>query len=166
MLLATICVEQLTSRPFSQLVPLLDSYQELPYRLQVIGHKNGYPLINDAKATNLNATVSALRMQNQPVILMLGGQQKNQSFAELLNYRAKIAELIIFGHCAPQLADQLSIHFNKLKQFETFAEALSSLDTLSAPLLFSPACASDQEFADFNARGAYFTSFFAKKSTD
>ena len=164
-LLATICVEQLTDTPFSQLVPLLDSYQELPYRLQVIGHKDGYPIINDAKATNLNATLSALQMQNQPVILMLGGRCKKESFANLLDYRIKIAELIIFGQGASQLADELSRHF-KIKQYKTLAEALSSLATLSAPLLFSPACASDDEFADFNARGAYFTNFFVEKSTN
>ena len=164
-LLATICVEQLTDRSFFDLVPLLDSYQELPYRLQVIGHKDGYAIINDAKATNLNATLSALQMQNQPVILMLGGRRKKESFANLLTYRTKIAELIIFGQCASQLEEELSPHF-KIKRYKTLAEALSALDTLSAPLLFSPACASNDEFADFNARGAYFTSFFVEKSTN
>ena len=159
-LLATICIQQLTEIPFAKLVPLLDSYQGLPYRLQVIGHKDGYPIINDAKATNLNATISALQMQRQPVILMLGGRSKKESFAGLKNYRNKIVELIIFGQCGTRLTAELSAYF-KIKQYDTLAEALPAVNTLSAPLLFSPACASDCEFIDFNARGAYFSNFFA-----
>lgn len=162
-LLATICVQQLTAQSFADLVPLLDCYQGLPYRLQLIGYKDGHPIINDAKATNLTATISALKMQTKPVILMLGGHPKKESFAELVNYRTQIVELIVFGQGAPQLTTKLSAYF-KIKQYNTLAEALPTLNTLSAPLLFSPACASDNEFADFKTRGAYFTSFFTKTS--
>lgn len=160
-LLAMVCVQQLTEIPFANLVPLLDSYQRLPYRLQVVGYRDGYPIINDAKATNLNATISALQMQRQPVTLMLGGRSKKESFANLNDYRNKIVELIIFGQCATRLTAELSAHF-KIKQYTTLAEALSAVTTLDAPLLFSPACATDCEFVDFNARGAYFTNFFCK----
>ncbi|MDE3268965.1 MAG: UDP-N-acetylmuramoyl-L-alanine--D-glutamate ligase [Pseudomonadota bacterium] len=157
--MALLAVEQAIGVASPQLVSELDSCEKPPHRLQHIGMVNGYPVVNDSKATNIGATLAALRAQSQPVLLIVGGLAKRQIFLPLLTYRAKINGLYIFGADGEQIYTELAPHL-PCKLFPNLAAVMRSLQAelscLASGVLFSPACATDGEFRDFVARGEAF----------
>ena len=160
-LMALLAAQQLTGLELSQLVPHLHSWQGLPYRLQLVGYLDGQAVINDSKATDVAATLAALRAQTEPVLLMLGGE--GEEAQQLLTQRDKIAGVLAFGAKRKELHAQLHKHF-AVQQHTDLAAVLAQLQQtcLSVPLLFSPACVSKPEFANFVVRGKFFNATLGK----
>jgi UDP-N-acetylmuramoylalanine--D-glutamate ligase len=130
----------------------------LPFRFQKIGTIKGQAVYNDSKSTNVESTEIALQSLTKPSILLLGGAPKGESYTPLLSQKHKIAKLISFGASAPQINQEL-IDL-KPESFPTLKEALAALPEilkgLEAPLVFSPANASFDEFNNFEERGHFF----------
>lgn len=160
-LMALSAAQQLSGETLPQLVPHLNSWQGLPYRLQLVGHLDGHAVINDSKATDIAATLAALRAQTEPVLLIFGDAAEEAQ--QLLSQRHKIAGMLAFGTSRQELAAQLRAHF-PVQQHTDLAAVLARLQhiDLRVPLLFSPACVSQPEFANFAARGKFFTDTLGK----
>ena len=154
--MALLSVNYVTKTSISKLLPALTTSPQLPHRLQTFGTSKGQTLINDAKATNLSATLAALRAQDQPVLLIVGGRRKS-SLLPLLAYRHKIASVFVFGKDGAQIYQELQAHL-PCELFPDLATVVHSLKTRpsTTTVLFSPACATDDEFKDYAARGEYF----------
>lgn len=141
------------------LAPHLAGFQGLPHRCELIGTLAGKPVINDSKSTNVESTLIALQSQDQPVLLLMGGQGKQEPYDPLLAQRQKIAALVTFGASGSEIAaalkDRIPTH-----EFPTLKAALQSLETLpldqAHAVLFSPGCASFDEFSNYGQRGDVF----------
>ena len=151
--MALLAAQQLSGLNLPQLVPHLQSWRGLPYRLQLVGHLAGKAVINDSKATDIAATLAALRAQTTPVQLIFGGT--SEAAQQLLTQRKKIAGLLAFGAHSQAVQAQLHQYF-PVQAYPDLAALLAPLANLSAPLLFSPACVSSPEFANFEERGMFF----------
>lgn len=160
-LMALSAAQQLSGETLPQLVPHLNSWQGLPYRLQLVGHLDGQAVINDSKATDIAATLAALRAQTEPVLLIFGGTAEEAP--QLLSQRHKIAGMLAFGAPCQELTAQLCAHFS-VQQHTDLAAVLARLQhiDLRVPLLFSPACVSQPEFVNFAGRGKFFTDALGK----
>ena len=142
----------------SDLEKRLKDFSGLEYRFQKVSVRNNFLIINDSKSTNVHSTLYALSQIERPVVLLLGGVGKMESYKPILNYKNKIKTLICFGKDGPVIAKEL----NELEPttHPNLREALKNIqDLLKYPngnILFSPACASFDEFKNFEERGEFF----------
>jgi UDP-N-acetylmuramoylalanine--D-glutamate ligase len=133
----------------------------LAHRMETVATINGMTWINDSKATNVDATLialAALTTEGQlPAVVLLGGQGKAGSPYELLVNPLKAAvKIICFGASGPEIAAALSCLQPEL--VPTMAEAVARAAVCSARyVLLTPACASFDEFRNFEHRGECFT---------
>jgi UDP-N-acetylmuramoylalanine--D-glutamate ligase len=124
---------------------------------------NNVMYIDDSKGTNIGATIAALNGfgDNANLILIAGGQGKEQNFAQLQKPVKQFVKLVaLFGEDASQIASALE-NSVQVEQFDSLEDAVSKA-TASAEsgdiVLFSPACASFDMFSGFEERGRYFQS--------
>ena len=153
--MALLAAQKLSGLDLAQLLPHLSSWRGLPYRLQLSGYLDGQAVINDSKATDIAATQAALQAQSKPVLLIFGGTAAEAQ--QLLPQRDKIAGILAFGTHNKELHAQLHKHF-QVQSHTDLAALLTQLQhtRLATPLLFSPACISKPEFANFEMRGEFF----------
>ncbi|MBU6230263.1 MAG: UDP-N-acetylmuramoyl-L-alanine--D-glutamate ligase [Cyanobacteria bacterium REEB459] len=139
------------------------NFPGVPHRLERIGTWGGIDFINDSKATNYDAAEVGLRSVASPVILIAGGEPKqgdDGSWLECIQERA--ATVLLIGQAAPQFAERLArVGYSAVEQVETLDRAVSRARHLAPSLgaqvvLFSPACASFDQYPNFEARGDHF----------
>ncbi len=141
----------------------LRSFAGVPHRLQQVAVRDGVRYVNDSKATNIASTEVALDAfaDAGPIHLILGGQGKDQDFTAL---RAPVARscraVYLIGEAAGAIAGALAgvgMPVHECGELER-AVADAGLSAVSGEVvLLSPACASFDQFADFEARGERFS---------
>ena len=142
----------------------LRSFSGVPHRLEPLGQLQGLQVFNDSKATNYDAAAVGLRAVPSPVVVLAGGQTKQgdaSEWLELLHKRA--SAVVLFGHGAPELQAliEASNYNGELWVENDLAAALPrAMNCKATPtaktLLLSPACASFDQYSDFEARGEHF----------
>jgi UDP-N-acetylmuramoylalanine--D-glutamate ligase len=149
----------------------LRSFRGVPHRLEEIGARDGVTWVNDSKATNVASTLVALRALTPPIHLIMGGRGKNQDFrplAPLVGERC--AAVYLIGEAARELRDALAGLGIPLHDAGDLEHAVSQARKAAGPgqtVLLSPACASYDQYADFEARGEHFRALvetFTKRS--
>jgi UDP-N-acetylmuramoylalanine--D-glutamate ligase len=157
---SSIMIETLFGVSLRDSFQLLKSFKGLPYRCETVLDSSELKIINDSKSTNLESTLSALSMMSRPVILMMGGQGKGESYAPLAEARGKIQTLITFGASAETIASEAPEGL-KCQIFKKMGDATLHALRLARDnkwdILFSPGCASFDEFRNFEDRGATFS---------
>ena len=142
-----------------QIINSINSFDQLPHRLEQIRFESGETLYNDSKATNLNATCAAIESISSKIILILGGIDKNDSdFKILEKYKNKIIHIISYGQSRKEIKDKLDGIYN-VKTIEKFDRAVyKSLKLIKnqSCILLSPACASFDQFKNYEDRGNVF----------
>lgn len=165
---ATAVVGHLLGRDPKLLLPVLADFRSLPHRCEPVGNVPGGPVVNDSKSTNVESTLVALQSMDRPVILMMGGQGKGEPYAPLLAEKAKIARLVTFGASGKEIADQVRGQL-PLHEFPTLKAALDAiggiLEKHAHGVLFSPGCASFDEFRNYEHRGEVFKQAMARHLT-
>jgi UDP-N-acetylmuramoylalanine--D-glutamate ligase len=139
----------------------LRSFAGVKHRLEEVALRDGVRWVNDSKATNVASTLVALdAFGDSPVHLILGGQGKGQDFTALrepVGERCKAVYLI--GEDAPVIAAVLEGGGAPVRECGDLERAVSDARAAARPgdvVLLSPACASFDQFADFEARGERF----------
>ena len=139
----------------------LASFAGVAHRLQEIATLDGVLYVNDSKATNVASTLVALDgFAGRRVHLIAGGQGKGQDFSPLGDAVARsCAGVYLIGEDAPALAVALGAVATPVRDCTDLAAALRTAREAAAAgdvVLLSPACASFDQFADFEARGEAF----------
>jgi UDP-N-acetylmuramoylalanine--D-glutamate ligase len=129
----------------------LRTFAGVEHRLEEVAVVDGVLFVNDSKATNVASTLVALASFDVPVHLILGGQGKGQSF-EALRGRAHATYLI--GEARGQLASEVG--GEECRSLEVAVARARSAARPGEVVLLSPACASFDQFADYEARGRAF----------
>ena len=136
----------------------LASFPGLPHRLEPIGEVAGVLWINDSKATNVAATAVALRAMTRPLVLIAGGRPKGDSFAPLAALLRDRRAIVAYGEAASRLAGDLGV-VGPVETVPRFPDAVARARALARPgdaVLLSPACASFDQFANYEERGETF----------
>ena len=141
----------------------LVSYASLPHRMQAVGTRNGVLYVNDSKATNAASTAPALAawpaVDGRPRIhWILGGVAKSDNLDECVPHYANIAHAYTIGEAGHMFADLLRGHM-AVDDSEMLSAAVRRAARIAQPgdvVLLSPACASFDQFRDFEARGDAF----------
>jgi UDP-N-acetylmuramoylalanine--D-glutamate ligase len=138
----------------------LASARPLPHRMQPVSEHRGVLWVNDSKATNVAAAVSALRSANRPVVLLLGGKDKGEDFGPLrVELPRRARHVLAYGDAGARIATELagSVPLDRLGG--DFAAVVSRALEISEPgdmVLLSPACSSFDMFESYEERGATF----------
>ena len=134
----------------------LRTFPGVPHRLELVGERDGVRYVNDSKATNVAAALPALAAYaDEPVHLILGGSPKGEDFAPLA---AAIGPNVRSVHLIGAEAERLAAVIEGERD-ETLAQAVAHAARLAQPgdvILLSPACASYDQFANFEERGDAF----------
>ncbi len=132
----------------------------LPHRQEFIAEINGVKFYDDSKATTVHATLAALEAFSGPLVLILGGRNKNLDFSPLAEaLRSKqVCEILLLGEAAPQIAQALQrAQITKFSLVKDFSEAVErALRYPGATCVLSPACASFDQFQNYEERGEAF----------
>ena len=134
----------------------LRTFPGVPHRLEVVADRDGVRYVNDSKATNVAAALRALAAyRDEPVHLILGGSPKGEDFAPLAAaIGPNVRSVHLIGAEAPRLAELIDGDLDV-----TLEKAVTHATRLARPgdvVLLSPACASYDQFANFEERGETF----------
>lgn len=140
----------------------LRSFAGIPHRLEPIGEVAGVRYVNDSKATNVAAALRALEAYSgEPLHLILGGSLKGESFAPLGKaIGANVLSIHLIGEAAAEL-DAALASSGRVVHDHTLVRALDHAAGEAEPgsvVLLSPACASYDQFDNFEHRGEEFRS--------
>ncbi len=139
----------------------LRSFAGVKHRLEEVARKDGVIWVNDSKATNVASTVVALdAFAGGAIHLILGGQAKGQDFSALREPVQRCCEAVyLIGEDAPLLATALKdvdVGVHECGELERAIVRAREVAGEEDVVLLSPACASFDQFADFEARGERF----------
>ena len=143
--------------PYAKIVEGLESYPGLPHRMERVREKEGVLFVNDSKATNPTATAPALAAFPS-IRWILGGQAKTDNLDECAPHFAHVRSAYTIGE-AGELFARLLAPLMPVTNCETLENALNHAAEDSQPgdtVLLSPACASFDQFRDFEQRGDRF----------
>jgi len=141
----------------------LRTFDPIQHRLEPVASISDIEYVNDSKATNPGATIMALTaFADRPVILMVGGRNKDNSFDELAERAFDSTKcVVVFGEASAEIVAALDAVGAEYEVRPTMLEALSCASELAEPgdvVLLSPACASFDEFEGYAHRGRVFRS--------
>jgi UDP-N-acetylmuramoylalanine--D-glutamate ligase len=131
-----------------------------PHRLELVRELHGVRYINDSKATNVEATLQALASFDAPLHVILGGSLKGADFAPLARPLARTASAVyLIGEAAPELRRAFKGSGLELVDSGTLERAVKIAASVASDgdvVLLSPACASYDQFLNYEARGERF----------
>jgi UDP-N-acetylmuramoylalanine--D-glutamate ligase len=137
----------------------LETFTGLDHRAQWVAEAAGVTWINDSKATNVGACMAALAGMTRPVVLIAGGDGKGADFTVLRPVVAdKVKATVLMGRDAPLLAQALgdiapTVTVANMKQAVQAARGLAAAGDV---VLLAPACASLDQYKDYQERGRMF----------
>ena len=163
MLLATAAALEAGLEP-SQIADGLRSFPGVPHRLETIACHQGVTYINDSKATNYDAARTALEALDGPLVLLAGGRAKRgNAHGWLEGIAAKAVAVICYGEAGDAFTAQVQQACPHVvcQWLPGLGEAVPRSHALAvhlgaATVLLSPACASFDQYPDFEARGEHF----------
>ena len=142
------------------------SFPGLAHRMEDVGHVGNVVFINDSKATNADATARALAVYHD-IFWIAGGKPKSGGIESLTEYFPRIRSAYLIGEAAPAFADTLDGQASYIMSGTldvAVRQAATDAANASVPapvVLLSPACASYDQFKDFEQRGDAFRALVA-----
>ncbi|ELM3721476.1 UDP-N-acetylmuramoyl-L-alanine--D-glutamate ligase [Edwardsiella piscicida] len=157
--LAALALADAVGLPRASSLRALTTFRGLAHRFQLVLEHSGVRWINDSKATNVGSTEAALKglHLDGTLHLLLGGDGKDADFTPLLPYlQGDRIRLYCFGRDAEPL---MRLRPEVSRRFDTLEQAIRALVPLTRGgdmVLLSPACASLDQFKNFEQRGDEF----------
>lgn len=168
--LVAIAISKIMGADDDDIKAVLTTFSGAKHRLQYVMTLDGRKIYNDSKSTNIEAASVAIPSFNEPEVLIAGGLDRGFTFDELVPlFKKHVKAIVLYGETKYLLAD--SARKAGIKDIiieNTLQEAVPKAYELTEPgdvLLFSPACASWDQFKTFEDRGDYFVSFVKELKT-
>lgn len=144
----------------------LATYPGLAHRMEIVGRRGRVTFVNDSKATNAESTAKALAAYPN-AHWIAGGKPKEGGIASLAGFFPALAGAYLIGAAAAEFADTIGgatpvTRCGDLATAVARAAADAAADPGEAVVLLSPACASYDQFTDFEARGDAFRCLVAE----
>ncbi|MEP6908929.1 MAG: UDP-N-acetylmuramoyl-L-alanine--D-glutamate ligase [Actinomycetota bacterium] len=144
----------------SRIAEALETFPGVAHRLEPVSEANGVRYVNDSKATNTSAARRAVAAFDVPLHVILGGRGKGESYTELaLDLVGRAQRAYLIGETAPDIALALELAGVDHEMSGDLETAVRSAARNAKPgdiVLLAPACASYDQFRDFEERGDAF----------
>jgi UDP-N-acetylmuramoylalanine--D-glutamate ligase len=146
--------------PDEAIAAALRTFSGVPHRLELVRELRGVRWINDSKATNAAAARRGVAAYEAPLHLILGGSLKGEDFGPFArDLPANVASIHLLGEATAELAAALDAAGRAYDSAGELATAVAHAAAAARPgdvVLLSPACASYDQFANFEERGDTF----------
>jgi UDP-N-acetylmuramoylalanine--D-glutamate ligase len=140
----------------------LEDFPGVEHRLELVTEIRGVRYVNDSKATNTAAARRALAAYDDPLHVILGGSLKGEDFeslADAVSESESVRAVYLIGEAADELERALrvaAVPLERCGDLQTAVECAAAKARAGEIVLLSPACASFDEFRDFEHRGEEF----------
>lgn len=141
----------------------LRTFKGVEHRIELVRELDGVKWYNDSKGTNVDSTIKAVQTMRAPTVLVLGGSDKHVSFDALAREiiaSGQIQRVVLCGATAPQIESALlAAGYTAIEHAEKYPKMVALCRRLAVPggnVLLSPACASFDQFSDYEQRGRVF----------
>ncbi len=161
-IMAAIIVAKILNISNEVIKKVLTNFKGVEHRIEFVKEVNTRKFYNDSKSTNVVATITALKSFNTPTILLLGGLDRKHSFDDLKGYMSNVRLVITYGETKERINEfckrinKECIVVDNLEQATKEAYVKSNANDI---ILLSPACASWDQFKDFEQRGTMYTEY-------
>ena len=166
--LAAVCAARLAGVPIEAIRRSVAGFKAVEHRLEFVRELGGVRFFNDSKATNVDAAGKALAAFPGGIHIILGGKDKASDYTPLLPLLHERAKTVItIGSAAEKIEAQLA-PFAKIERAGTLDRALAFAWEQAEPgdiVLLAPACASFDQFENFEQRGTAFKQLVAQLET-
>ena len=143
----------------AQIARAAKTFAPVEHRLELVQEIDGVAYYNDSKATSVDATLKAMDAFAGGLWIILGGKDKDSDYTVLREpLRAKAKAALLIGSAAKKIASQIA-DATLVVQCGTLAAAVQQADRVASPgdtVLLAPACASFDQFENFEQRGRVF----------
>ena len=168
--LAALASGECLAAPGTAIVDALTRFEGLPHRSQLVAQGHGVRWVDDSKGTNVDATAKSLEgLAPGSVLLILGGRDKHGDFSALRDLvRTTTRAVLTIGEAAPAIERALE-GAARLESCGTMGEAVARAARLvrsGDTVLLSPACASFDQYRNFEERGRHFAALARKAAEE
>ena len=161
-IIAAYAVSKILNLDTKIFLKIISKFKGLPHRSEKIFENKKFSIINNSKATNIDSTVNSLE-GHKNIYLILGGKSKDSNFKPLLNHKKNILKCFIIGESSQLIYRQIHKSINS-KISNTLHNAIKDIffaanqcrENTKKTILFSPGCASFDQFENFEDRGNVF----------
>jgi UDP-N-acetylmuramoylalanine--D-glutamate ligase len=163
--LAALALGEALALPGAAMLGELRTFEGLPHRSQWVADVRGVSYVDDSKGTNVGATLAAVAGMAGPLVMILGGEGKNQDFTPLAaGFRGKVRHAVLIGRDAAALEHALRgvCALERAVSLPEAVRAAAAAARTGDTVLLSPACASLDMFTDYAHRGAVFAQAVAE----
>ncbi|MTM43099.1 UDP-N-acetylmuramoyl-L-alanine--D-glutamate ligase, partial [Turicibacter sanguinis] len=157
--LGAVAVSLLYGCDLEAIRTVLKRFAGVKHRLQFVGEIKGVKYYNNSKATNIIATQTALKAFDGPIILIAGGLDRGHDLSGLVPYFNKIKSIVTYGetkHRFKALADEHLMPCTVYDHLDQAVEDAYEQAIAGDIVLFAPACASWDQYQNFEQRGDHF----------
>lgn len=162
--LAAITIGYAAGIPLEAIKSAAIGFRGVAHRLELVREWKGVKWYNDSIATAPERTMAAIRSFDEPIILLLGGRDKNLPWGELaVLVHERVDRVVLFGEAAEKISAILEQAHGPLRQTvehcKDLKEAVQTAERLAVPgsvVLLSPGGTSFDQFGDFEERGEAF----------
>lgn len=145
--------------PPTGIIAAIRSFRGIAHRIEYAGKRGDVLFYDDSKGTNVGAVQRALETFDRPIILLMGGRDKDSDFSQLAPFiPGRVKRLITFGEAGGKIASALEGSV-KTSRAQWLKDAVVLACEHSQPgdvILLSPGCASFDEFSNYAERGRFF----------
>ena len=159
--LAAFAIGHAAGLPLGAMLAAAEDFRGVPHRLELVSSRDGVSWYNDSIATAPERTMAAIRSFDAPIVLLLGGRDKDlpwDGLARLVHER--VDHVLLFGEAAGKIEQALQAETAArpftLKRVSSLREAVQEARAVAEPgdvVLLSPGGTSFDEFKDFEERG-------------
>ena len=138
---------------------VISKFKGIEHRIEFVTTINGVKYYNDSKGTNVDSTKVALEAFDKNIQLILGGQDKGSSYKPLFRLiRKKVKNIFLIGEATNIIKKELkgATTMIECKTLDVAIKKVHSISVKNDIVLFSPACASFDQFNNFEHRGKVF----------
>jgi UDP-N-acetylmuramoylalanine--D-glutamate ligase len=157
--LAGVCVGRLLDCPPNRIQEAVRNFKAVEHRIEYVATLRGVEYYNDSKATNVDATIKALESFPANIHLILGGKDKDSDYTQLNQLlRERVKQVYTIGTAADKIESQIR-GAAKLVHSETLEKAIKQAAAVAQSgdvVLLAPACASFDQFRNYQHRGQVF----------
>jgi len=157
--LASLAIGDAAGLSRQAMIQAIREFTGLPHRTEWVAEINGVTFINDSKATNVGACIAALHGMDKPVILIAGGDGKGADFRVLREaVGQKVKALVLIGRDSSLLREALGdlVQTVMATNLSKAVEASAQIAIAGDVVMLAPACASLDQFKDYQERGLIF----------
>jgi UDP-N-acetylmuramoylalanine--D-glutamate ligase len=157
--LAALATGELIGLELSAMLQVLHEFPGLPHRMQFVATIDGVDYINDSKATNVGAATASVESVDGLVVLLAGGQGKGGDFEALAkSVHRFLRAAVLYGEDGPGIADALDglVTVHRSDNLLAAVGVASSLAERGDTILLAPACASFDQYSNYQERGEDF----------